>query len=169
MLRLEVFPLLEVIPSELLITPNMRYTLQIVGGPQHTRSASSDGSHVEIRFDIAAKDIATVDQFREVTGHQVGDAVLKYEIIQLKTSLPPMVGTSPYNLQTNSQAQELSKVVSKRTVPIRVRLVTDIEIPLTHQRQIYVNSYIKVQAVLKHGEEYFNHGVAPISYNWNCT
>jgi hypothetical protein len=33
MLRLEVFPLLEVIPNELLITPNMRYTLQIVGGP----------------------------------------------------------------------------------------------------------------------------------------
>ena len=27
MLRIEVFPLLEVIPSELLITPNMRYTL----------------------------------------------------------------------------------------------------------------------------------------------
>jgi hypothetical protein len=33
MLRLEVFPLLEVNPKELLITPNMRYTLQIVGGP----------------------------------------------------------------------------------------------------------------------------------------
>ena len=26
-LRIEVFPLLEIIPSELLITPNMRYTL----------------------------------------------------------------------------------------------------------------------------------------------
>ena len=50
-----------------------------------------------------------------------------------------------------------------------MRLVTDIEIPFTHQRQIYVNSYIKVQAVLKFNEEYFNHGIAPISYNWNCT
>jgi hypothetical protein len=80
-----------------------------------------------------------------------------------------MIGTSPYNLQTNQQAAELSKVVSKRTVLIRVRLVTDIEIPSTHQRQIYVNSYIKVQAVLKFNEEYFNHGIAPISYNWNCT
>jgi hypothetical protein len=132
MLRLEVFPLLEVIPKELLITPNMRYTLQIVGGPQNTRSSSSDGSHVEIRFDIEQKEIATVDKFREVTGHKVGDALLYYEIIQLKTSLPPMIGTSPYNLQTNQQAAELSKVVSKRTVPIRVRLVTDIEIPFTH-------------------------------------
>jgi hypothetical protein len=26
-----------------------------------------------------------------------------------------------------------------------------------------------VQAVLKFNDEYFNHGVAPISYNWNCT
>ena len=32
-LRIEVFPLLEIIPPNLLITPNMRYTLQIVGGP----------------------------------------------------------------------------------------------------------------------------------------
>lgn len=78
MLRLEVFPLLEVIPKELLITPNMRYTLQIVGGPQNTRSSSSDGSHVEIRFDIEQKEIATVDKFREVTGHKVGDALLYY-------------------------------------------------------------------------------------------
>lgn len=52
MLRLEVFPLLEVIPNELLITPNMRYTLQIVGGPQGIRSTSTDGSIVEIKFDI---------------------------------------------------------------------------------------------------------------------
>lgn len=36
MLRIEVFPLLEIYPSNLLITPNMRYTLQIVGGPQTT-------------------------------------------------------------------------------------------------------------------------------------
>lgn len=32
-----------------------------------------------------------------------------------------------------------------------------------------MNSFIKVQAVLKFNEEYFNHGIAPISYNWNCT
>jgi hypothetical protein len=45
------------------------------------RSTSTDGSHVEIRFDIEQKEIASVDQFREVTGHKVGDALLKYEII----------------------------------------------------------------------------------------
>ena len=39
MLRIEVFPLLEIIPNNLLITPNMKYTLQIVGGPQTTSRA----------------------------------------------------------------------------------------------------------------------------------
>ena len=35
MIRVEVFPLLEIVPGELLLTLNMRYTLQIVGGPQN--------------------------------------------------------------------------------------------------------------------------------------
>lgn len=86
MLRIEVFPLLEIIPNNLLITPNMKYTLQIVGGPQTTsRAQQADGSHIEIKFEIEESDIASVDQFREVTGHRVGDATLKYEIIQLRS------------------------------------------------------------------------------------
>ena len=48
-------------------------------------------------------------------------------------------------------------------------LVTDIEIPYAHRRQIYSGSLIKGIAVLKYGHEYFHHGVAPISYNWNST
>ena len=87
MVRIEVFPLLEIYPSNLLITPNMRYTLQIVGGPQTAaKSQHLNGSHVEIKFDIENKKVATIDRFREVTGHEVGDAVLKYEIIQLRTT-----------------------------------------------------------------------------------
>ena len=96
MLRIEVFPLLEIYPSNLLITPNMRYTLQIVGGPQTAgKTSQADGSHVEIKFDIENKNVATIDRFREVTGHEVGDAVLKYEIIQLRTqnSVQPQLGT----------------------------------------------------------------------------
>jgi hypothetical protein len=34
MIKVEVFPLLEIYPPSLLITPNMRFTLQIQGGPQ---------------------------------------------------------------------------------------------------------------------------------------
>ena len=42
---------------------------------------------MDIKFDIADddKDIASVNQFREVTGLRVGDATLHYEIIQLRT------------------------------------------------------------------------------------
>ena len=60
MIRIEVFPLLEIFPAELLITPLMRYTLQIVGGPQHTQ-AYQDGSSVEIKFEIDDSNIAIVD------------------------------------------------------------------------------------------------------------
>ncbi len=28
---------------------------------------------------------------------------------------------------------------------------------------------VKLNAVLKHGKEYFNYGIAPISYSWNCS
>ena len=62
-----------------------------------------------------------------------------------------------------------SRVVSKKTVKIRVRLVTDIQIPFTHQRQIYSASLIKMMAVLKYGDELFHHGIAPISYSWDVS
>lgn len=57
-------------------------------------------------------------------------------------------------------------MVSKHSVPIRVRLVTAIEIPQASQRQIYSDSLVKLNAVLKFNSEYFTHGIAPISYSW---
>lgn len=65
----------------------MKYTLQIVGGPSRSASSSQNyhSGSVEIKFDIEDKSIATVDVFREVTGHEVGDTKLYYEIIQLKS------------------------------------------------------------------------------------
>lgn len=63
----------------------------------------------------------------------------------------------------------MSKVVSRKTVPIRVRLVTEVEVPNAHRRQIYSQSLVKLGVVLKYDHEYFHHGIAPISYNWNCT
>jgi hypothetical protein len=80
LVKIEVFPLLEIHPNTLLLTPLMRYTLQIVGGPTRSSSISGSGS-VEIKFDIDSKNIAIVDQFREVTGLEVGDTNLFYEII----------------------------------------------------------------------------------------
>jgi hypothetical protein len=52
MIRIEVFPLLEIYPGELLLTPSMRYTLQMKGGPHTSVQSFQDGSSIEIKFDI---------------------------------------------------------------------------------------------------------------------
>jgi len=149
-LGIEVFPFLEIIPTNLLLTPNMRYTLRIQGGPQKETTDFQVFSQNEIKFDIQDSEIASIDQHRDVTAHKVGDTTLFYKVVQIGSA-------------------SNSVIISQRTVKIRVRLVTDIEIPYNHNRQIFQGSIIKLNGVLKFGEEYFNHGVAPISYNWNST
>jgi len=47
--------------------------------------------------------------------------------------------------------------------------VTSIDIPFNDQRTVYSGSMIKMFAILKHNDETFTHGIAPISYNWNST
>lgn len=79
--QMEVFPRLEIRPSSLLITPNMRYTLKVIGGPSRSSYDQHDRSHVDVKFDIEDKNVATVDMFKEVTGHEIGDTVLNYEIV----------------------------------------------------------------------------------------
>lgn len=60
-------------------------------------------------------------------------------------------------------------MVSKKTIPIRVRLVTSIDIPYNNQRTVYSSSTIKMLGILKYQQETFTHGIAPISYAWNCS
>jgi hypothetical protein len=113
--KIEVFQLLEISPGNLLLTPSMRFTLQILGGPSRSISSiSTQTGSVEIRFDIENKRIATVDQFREITANEVGDTNLFYEIIQIRSGRGEITRRS---------------IISKKTVPIRVRLVTSIDIP----------------------------------------
>lgn len=132
------------------------------GGPHTSVQSFQDGSSIEIKFDIQESEIASVDQNREVTGLQVGDATLRYLIIQQRAQK----SETPRGVSQELLEQGSTGVVSKHSVPIRVRLVTDIEIPLANQRQIYTNSLVKLNAVLKYNNEYFTHGVAPISYTW---
>ncbi len=47
--------------------------------------------------------------------------------------------------------------------------MTSIDIPFNDQRTVYSGSMIKMFAILKHNDEAFTHGIAPISYNWNST
>ena len=60
------------------------------------------------------EEIATIDKFREITAHKVGDTELRYTVMQTKFS---------------RDGKESKSIVSSRAVPIRVRLVTSIEIP----------------------------------------
>jgi len=99
--------------------------------------------------------VASIDIFREVTGHQVGETKLYYEVIQLKPN--KLTGV------------EKRSIISKKTVPIRVQLVTSIEIPQNDQREVFQGSMIKMNGILKYHGETFTHGVAPISYSWNCS
>ncbi len=77
---------------------------------------------MEIKFDIDNKNVASVDAFREVVGHEVGDTFLYYEVIQLKPS---------------KNGQERKSIISKKTIPIRVKLVTSIEVPQNNQRLVF--------------------------------
>jgi hypothetical protein len=157
--KIEVFPVLTLLPSSLLLTPNMRYTLGISGGPSRGSYGSSvEGSSVEIRFEIENPKIASIDSVREITAKEVGDTSLLYTIVQTKQS---------------REGREWKNTVSRRTVPIRVRLVTHIEIPANQQRIVYTGSMLKQLAVLRYKndshDEVFSHGVAPVSWDWNCS
>jgi hypothetical protein len=43
-----------------------------------------------------------------------------------------------------------SIIVSSKTVLVRVRLVTEIEIPYNHNRMVYSGSMVKLNGVLKY-------------------
>lgn len=80
-LGIEVFPFLEIIPTDLLLTPNMRYTLRIQGGPQKETTDFQVFSQNEIKFDIQDSSIASIDQHRDVTAHKIGDTTLFYKVV----------------------------------------------------------------------------------------
>ena len=51
--KIEVFPILSLSPSSLLLTPNMKYTLSISGGPSRRSYGSSiEGSRVDTSITI---------------------------------------------------------------------------------------------------------------------
>jgi hypothetical protein len=80
LISIEVFPFLEILPRSLLLTPNMRYTLRIQGGPsQETRVSHYSQNH--IKFSTKEPKIATINGDNEVTAHEVGDTEITYEVI----------------------------------------------------------------------------------------
>ena len=86
-LRIEVFPYLEISPPELLLSPSMSHTLRVTGGP-NSIVEMNDGSYVDITFMSHNTTVATIDPItREVTGHYIGDTELTYTISQQRPTL----------------------------------------------------------------------------------
>lgn len=76
--KLEVFPSLALNPSDLLLTPNMRFTLNIEGGPSRDSIGNKkDGSSVSFVLNIKDRDIATINAHHEITAHKLGDTELE--------------------------------------------------------------------------------------------
>ena len=80
--KVEVFPTLSLSPSTLLLTPNMRYTISINGGP--LRGSYVEDIRVDYLMEIKDQNVASIDQAKEITGLQVGDTELQYTIVQTK-------------------------------------------------------------------------------------
>jgi len=57
--------------------------------------------------------------------------------------------------------------VSRRSVQIRVRLVT--KIAINSQTEVYKGSLSKYKVELKYFEETFTLGVVPASFSWNTS
>lgn len=125
-------------PNSLLLTPNMRYTINVVGGPL-------DDSEITQTYEFKNKEIATISEDREITALTVGETTLIHKIKCAKNM----------------------NVLSQTELKIRVELVTSIEIPQKWSRAIYKDSLLKQIVVLKYQDETFSHGIAPISYDWS--
>lgn len=136
--KIQVFSKVQMEPSYLLLTPNMRYTINIVGGPL-------DDSEISSFFEFKDKEIAKINEDLEITALNVGETTLIHKVRYSK------------NMQVLSQTE----------LKIRVQLVTSIEIPQKWSRAIYKDSLLKQIVVLKYQNEVFSHGIAPISYDWS--
>lgn len=126
----------------------MRYTLNIQGGPSRESLGEKPEGNVEFKLKIKDESIATINQHNEILGHKVGDTMIE-------------------GLVVHSRGEDQT-IISSRSVSIRVRLVTHVAIPHNTLRVIYSGSLLKKHVELRHNDEVFSHGVAPISYNWQC-
>ena len=113
-------------PSDLLLTPNMRFTLDVQGGPSKDSLGKKREDSVSFVLEMKDREIATINPLNEITAHKLGDTELIGKIIH-----------------TRDSESHLTTVISSRKVTVRVRLVTHVSIPHNRQRQIYSGSILK--------------------------
>lgn len=71
--KIQVFSKVQMEPSYLLLTPNMRYTINIVGGPL-------DDSEISSFFEFKDKEIAKINEDLEITALNVGETTLIHKV-----------------------------------------------------------------------------------------
>jgi hypothetical protein len=71
--KIQVFSKVRMEPSSLLLTPNMKYTINVVGGPV-------DDSETTQSFEFRDKEIAIIGEDREITALTVGETTLIHKI-----------------------------------------------------------------------------------------
>ena len=71
--KIQVFSKVKMEPNSLLLTPNMRYTINVIGGPL-------DDSEITSSYEFKNKEIATISEDREITALTVGETTLIHNI-----------------------------------------------------------------------------------------
>ena len=142
--RIEVFDVVKLVPSSILLFPGGRWTIQVEGGP----IGGSRGS-VYREYEVEDEYICEIDDFGEVHAKLVGETWLKLNLFYKSNSHRTLLAT--------------------RKVQIRVALVTSIEIPMMNERSLFVNSLTRLNIKLKHNKETFLHAIGPLSFDWETS
>lgn len=125
--QIEIFPSLQLAPGDLLLTPNMRHTINVLGGPSKSSLGQKNGATVSFDFEIKNRDVATINGHHEITALKLGDTELTAQIVHT----------------IDDDDRRVQTVISSRTVQVRVRLVTHVAIPHNRQREIYTGAILK--------------------------
>jgi hypothetical protein len=80
-ISIEVFPMLRLEPASLLLTPYMRYSVQVFGGPNKVES----NNKISLQLEIENRTVATINSINEITGNLVGNTSLTCKISYTST------------------------------------------------------------------------------------
>jgi hypothetical protein len=141
--RIEVFNQVQIVPTSLLLFPGGRWTIQVEGGPH----GGARGS-VYRKYKIENEMICEIDENGEVLGKNVGETYL--------------------HLNMHYKNEQQTNLLASRKIPVRVALITSIEVPVMNERSIFVNSLTRLNVRLRHNKEVFLHAIGPLSFNWQA-
>lgn len=143
-IRMEVFPIISLHPNDLLIYPGGKWTIVVKGGP-HGKSKSG----LKTEYTIDKNEIAETNQYGEILAKKVGDA--------------------HFYMKMEYKHGEQILSLAERSIKIRVRLVTSIEIPIMNDRSVFVGSLSRINIKLKHENSTFITALGPVTFDWKTS